>query len=988
MKYRSVNLLFILLLVLTSPHLRAQFINFGQDRTSLHWKQINTADFQIIYPDFFEANAQKMANIYSRLYRHANTLEIKAKKIAMIVHADGGISNGNVALVPRKSELYTMPTQTPGDNWLEHLCTHEFRHVVQLDKVDQGLTQKISYLFGELFPIAVVGVYVPMWFMEGDAVCFETSVGRFGRGRSPEFLDEMKAQVLDKGIYSFSKAILGSYKDFVPNRYVMGYFMTANARVNYGSDIWAKALERTGRRPFGITPFAKSLKLTMESQRDSLWQDSCFRSLFVNPDSIRHINTYPDTKRTLYQDNFTELKAIWQKEAAGRRNCFDTLPTENKYYTHYYYPVPVGKEEIIAYKKGLQQTGAFVSLSAAGEKLLTHTGTPDDYKFACNGRQIVWSEYFPHLRWEQGGRMRLSSYDLRTGKYKRYPGTTNQFAPFPVNDHWGFVEINNRNEAFLVIADSAFSKEILRIPAAPGEIFIHPSYADAKILTVVQSSAGLHLEQILLPEGKRERLTNHLFYEIDNPVYADSSIIYRASFDGHNAFYRLKNKQTTKILEGRYGLRFPYYQADSGHLFFSFYTADGYKPAKVNPASLSAQPVEYAHFRLADSIKRQEKWQLPLTTDSVYPVRKYSKPAHLINIHSWAPLYIDLNDWDIDFGAVVYSQNKLSTLSFSTGYILGSGYDHGAWIFNATYSGLWPILGLNLKTGKENGYASVKAKEKLNGTTGILYVYNKAYRSSADITLHFPFNLSRKQYIRNIQPYLRYKLEALHAQKAKDAYLPFEKDNIIWLTPVNKLDYHLHQPSRFYQLMEYGIKFSNETRMTSQEINPRWGQMLSIGFTQCLNQGLNLGNQWWSDGMLNFPGVAVNHSISVYGGFQRMFHTTRNYGNKILYPRGIGLYGYEISTIRSSYRLPLLFPDRHLSKLLYFKSVNGCLFYDYGTSRNKTQTHHYSSYGIELTTDTHLFHLTYPIRLGIRTGYETQKKSVFADFIFSIGLSV
>ena len=131
------------------------------------------------------------------------------------------------------------------------MCVHEFRHVVQLDKVNQGLTKDLYYLFGEIFPIAVVGVYVPMWFMEGDAVCFETAVGHLGRGRSPEFLNEMKAQILEKGIYNYSKAVLGSNKDFVPNRYTMGYFMTANSRVNYGSDIWAKALERTGRRPYG-----------------------------------------------------------------------------------------------------------------------------------------------------------------------------------------------------------------------------------------------------------------------------------------------------------------------------------------------------------------------------------------------------------------------------------------------------------------------------------------------------------------------------------------------------------------------------------------------------------------------------------------------------------------------------------------------------------------------------------------------------------------
>ena len=52
-------LFFILLLWCPFSIVSAQFVNFGQDRPSLRWKQIKTDDFQIIYPDFFEENAQK-----------------------------------------------------------------------------------------------------------------------------------------------------------------------------------------------------------------------------------------------------------------------------------------------------------------------------------------------------------------------------------------------------------------------------------------------------------------------------------------------------------------------------------------------------------------------------------------------------------------------------------------------------------------------------------------------------------------------------------------------------------------------------------------------------------------------------------------------------------------------------------------------------------------------------------------------------------------
>jgi len=70
------------------------------------------------------------------------------------------------------------------------------------------------------------------------------------------------------------------------------------------------------------------------------------------------------------------------REASLVSSPFDTLPTHNKYYTNYYNPTPISSGKVIAYKKGLQQTGAFVLLHNQNEKLLRRTGILDDYKFA------------------------------------------------------------------------------------------------------------------------------------------------------------------------------------------------------------------------------------------------------------------------------------------------------------------------------------------------------------------------------------------------------------------------------------------------------------------------------------------------------------------------------------------------------------------------------------------------------------------------------
>lgn len=967
---------------------RAQFVNFGQDRAGLRWKQINTDDFQLIYPAYFEENAQKIANLYTRLYRHANTLGLKPKKISVILHSNGGESNGNVALAPRKTEIYTMPPQTPSDNWLEHVCTHEFRHVVQLDKINRGVTKGLSYLFGELFPIAVTGVYIPFWFMEGDAVCFETAAGQLGRGRSPEFLNKMKAQVAEKGIYNYSKAVLGSYRDYVPNRYNMGYYLVANTRMHYGADIWAKALERCGRRPFGITPFATSLKMSMAGRRDSLWQDSTFRSLFLNPDSVKLANTYGDAKRTLYRDNFSELQQRWRQENKRPFPTFDTLPTRNAYYANYHHPLPIGQDSVIAYKEGLAETGAFVLLSGNQEKLLFRTGILSDYTFAYRAGQLVWSEQVPHIRWGQAARQQLCSYELRTGKYRHSKSRYNRFSPFATADGWGCVEVDDRNRATIVLLDSSLKRETNRLPAPEGELFIHPSYAEGKITSVVQSSQGLSLVSIGLTDRKRQLLTPPAYYELDHPLALGDTLLYRASYGSDNALYRLQGGQLTEILSARYGIRYPALSPDRQKLYFSFYTADGYKPGKTAVARLSASPADYRRFTQADSLCRQENLPPEPLDDSTYATRTYSKLAHLVNIHSWGPLYADLYEGDANIGAIVYSQNKLSTLSFAAGYILDSEYEHGSWMIKGSYRGWWPIVDVEARSGRNDYPLLARGIRQAQDTAETLYVFNRAYRSSIEGTLRLPFNLSRRQYFRSLQPYVRYTLEARHHLSPQRAYRVLKQGDQLLLTPVDRHQYRIYQQGDHYQLLEYGLSFSNQLHSTVQEIHPRWGQLINSGYAHTPLEKIKLGSTWWCDALLYFPGLLPNHSLSLYGGFQSMSDKQRNYSNKIMYPRGIRLYGYEISTLRTSYQLPLTSPDWAVGPLLYVKRVNGGVFYDFGISKSSLNQRNYSSYGVECTADTHVFRLTYPIRIGFRTGYETQTKSMFTDFLFSVGISL
>ena len=304
---------------------RGQFVDLGQDATRVRWREIRTVDFQVIYPEWYEERAQVIANIYARLYAHANTLGVRPRRMSMVVRADGGVSNGNAGWAPKKSELYGTPPQEVTGEWLRHLCVHEFRHVVQYDRVNVGFTRLLYYVFGEQATMAVVGLYLPMWLIEGDATVFETSVNEGQRGRSPEFLNETRARVVERGVDSYYKATFGSLRDHVPGSYEMGYYLVGTAREWYGPGVWARALERVGRRSYGVAPLARSLRLTMEAERDSLWRTERFRSAFVNADSARRANERGGAKAVLYRDVFSVLGAEWRREVEGMEQAFDTL---------------------------------------------------------------------------------------------------------------------------------------------------------------------------------------------------------------------------------------------------------------------------------------------------------------------------------------------------------------------------------------------------------------------------------------------------------------------------------------------------------------------------------------------------------------------------------------------------------------------------------------------------------------------------------------
>ena len=169
--------------------LKAQFFNQGQNPSDVKWREINTDRFQVIFSEDFEASAQHVASVLDYIYdKGAKSMKSEPKKISIILQSQYTSSNGFVSLAPWRSEFFGT---TPQDNdvmaWLDLLAVHEFRHVLQLEKLNQGFSKIAYWLFGEAGTAAIFGLTTPLWFIEGDATLNETTHTNAGRGRLASF---------------------------------------------------------------------------------------------------------------------------------------------------------------------------------------------------------------------------------------------------------------------------------------------------------------------------------------------------------------------------------------------------------------------------------------------------------------------------------------------------------------------------------------------------------------------------------------------------------------------------------------------------------------------------------------------------------------------------------------------------------------------------------------------------------------------------------
>ncbi|NOX84547.1 MAG: hypothetical protein GXO86_01050 [Chlorobi bacterium] len=939
LKYVWVILLFSLIII--HSEVNAQYFSNGQDPASVKWNQIKTGKFRIIYPQ----NYAEMAQYYINLFRLTGPevagpyLEMQQiKRVPVVLHNRITTSNAMVPLAPIRMEFFEMPSQNIYPQlWSKQLALHEYRHVVQINKMKQGLTKGLYYVFGEQAIAGVMGLWLPFWFIEGDAVFSETLFSHSGRGRKPDFIYPLQAQVLDKKIYKYDKAVFGSFRDFVPDHYTLGYQLVAYGIEHYGIGMWDFTLNRVARRPYYLVPFTTAIKK----------QTGKFKVQFYNQ----------------------ALKSLqvqwWIADNRSADTLMEIVSPENKFYTSYLFPNPAGDGSVIVEKTSIDDINRVVRITADGkEERLFTPGFDFKESLSVSGSTICWNEKTFDPRWEMQDYSVIKLYDLKTKKVRQLTRKSRYFAP--ALSHSGkqiaTVYVSQQSEYAIHILDASSGVVLKKFSTDDNLFFLTPHWSedDRDLVAVVLGDKGKSIVRMDAETGKMEYVLPFSFKEIKWPVIHGSWIVYTAAYEGKDNLYaiNINSHKTFRVLNARFGAVYPKFSKDGKMLWFSDYTADGYRLAKIDFNPLAFQPVSLDGLNyeyVADRLVKPGTFNLDEVTvpDSAYAEKRYRKGGHLFDLHSWGPLSVDLDNYSIFPGATLLSQNILSTSVAVLSYQYDPNEQTNKIKFNYDYMGWYPVISFGVDYGG-------RRQSFLNDKDEIIKLH--WHETNLSLRVSVPLNLTNSKWIKGLQPIIG--IDQKFRKMAKGSQYKFRVNR--FTVPV-------------YRLFAY-----NRYKRSRKDIYPKWGQTLDLIYRHTIFSD-SASNQLGLTGWFYFPGFVRHQGFQIYTGYQKTVTGDYSFNNLVAVPRGYTDLNYpEYFSILSSYAIPIAYPDWNIPGFFYLKRIYSVLFYDYLRGFDKGEAHNLSSTGVDLYTDWNFLSIPVNVRLGVRGTHRFSDNTQLFNFLFGV----
>ncbi len=963
----------ILTVVLGIPATAQESVTQQTNPPSVKWYRIQTANFNILYPQGFDTQAQRMANTLEQVHDpEAASLKVHPRKISVILQSRSAISNGFVTLAPRHSEFFAMPTQNynlSGNlDWLTFLASHEYRHVAQFQRSQTGFTGLCSILFGQQAQAALAYVAAPQWFWEGDAVATETAFTHGGRGRIPNFDLIFRTNLMEGRVFNYNKQYLRSYKHNIPNHYLLGYNMVSYLRKKTNDpEVWEKIVRRSWNVPF--IPFAFS-------------------------NSIHHQTG--EYVSGLYREMAAELTSEWKKNL-DELTLTSFIPVNTRSdasYTDYLYPQVLSDGRVIAQKSGIGDIETLVILSANGEEKKFVQGPMNTTgMMSAGGDRVVWNEYRYDPRWLVRTYSVVKGYDVHDGSTQvlspqsRYSGA----AISPDGKLVATIETTTGYQTQLVVLDYNSRQEVKRFGNTSNEFISMPRWTTdgSAVVALTTHDGNKSISKFDLASGAISQVWQAGLENVGHPVPFGPFIFYNSPYSGIDNIYVLDTQSGNRyqVTCSKYGSYNPALSADGKTLYYNEQTRNGFDVVKIPLDRASWRPIEqirkgegfYQHLvaqegrpQLLDSVGR-----------TVFPTRRYHRASGMINPHSWGP-YFTNNLTQAQVG--IYSQDILSTTSINGGYQFDINERTGTWQAGVSYQGFYPIIDAQAYSGSR--VQKTMIQDNLSKMT-----WDEA---GASLGLRIPLLLTHSKYDVSFEIGNSVSLANIYNFKnvvtQGDSVIHTRYDRFVPVTinvnnkPTDAVYLLADKPANGNLLSNFfHATYFRSLKLSRRDFNPRWGQYLNFESYSTPFGGDFYGWQWTVNGVLYFPGLVKHHSLYFRGGYQSsadIYEEDRyTFRNQLVKPRG---YSYPndhtFYTLQSNYQFPVWYPDAAIGPVLNIQRIKANLFYDYGHGETSFYYYDlpngngaylqlqslYQSAGAEITFDVNIMRFLPQVEVGIR----------------------
>lgn len=484
-------------------------LSLEQSSPSIHWKTISNDQVQVIYPDYLGIKATYIANLvdhYSHFVGKTYGYD-RPDKFTLIVRPEAAEPNGFVTLQPRRSEWYSASTFFPyvgTSEWYQTLASHEYRHVVQFDHYQNGITRFFYWIMGDFGKELSMFLGVQSWYMEGDAVWSETKYTDAGRGRSPRFLARLKALVLSDKIPTYEQFVNGSYQTDLPNQYVYGFVLISNGTKKFGDDFWAKVSEDTAIFPHPYRFYSAFEKYSGQSFQD------------------------------FYNETMNDLRSKWSKDAppAGE---------EKVDYRENFYPYKSGAALYSLNSTLDTQWVLYKDENGKKEKVAELPFVESFTQFHIQGSHAVYTEFAVDARYGFKGTSDLILLDLNDGSHKRLTTDLRIYNAHLNESGTKIIATNFTKELTWNVAEFDLQGNLLSNFALPEGDLSEAAYLDeTHAVAVVTSNTG-HKSLVVL-DLLAKKITKTLLPPSRNLLYglsvdANKNIFFEAQYKGHTEIF-------------------------------------------------------------------------------------------------------------------------------------------------------------------------------------------------------------------------------------------------------------------------------------------------------------------------------------------------------------------------------------------------------------------------------------------------------------------